>query len=413
MQVRKKSVGALIITGTVIANERFTLQKAVEQRPMSEPQAQQALSNQREEQREPQPLAEETPFKEFNPAALEQEREARFREQEEREPERSFERPMEERASFEHSPVEESRMEQPEFKAPVVSKEVQEEAKTIEEAIKTIEADDEGNWLLKRVWWEQAEATYGQIRSLNDQIVQAQVQLINERTAVDKKVEELLSSVEADQASLSQFMNYVTTVILASSDEPSIHEETLFRQKIAAYKPTLDALDQAIKTMKENDQLLSEAMVQLMSLVQECRTYESTSWQHFKTIGRILNDEKAKELFYEIDAAYKNVQAILNYMNGELRNFIQETITTITTNAETITKDLSVLKQEGSSLEEIVKEHKELQEKKKVMQEQEEKKKKILEAQKKKKAQQGFFASAFDKLGSWWKSIKSMIGLRK
>lgn len=58
----------------------------------------------------------------------------------------------------------------------------------VEETLNTIEAEDEGNWVLKRVWWEQSEDLFGQIINLNDQVVQVQVKLIAMRNESDKDV---------------------------------------------------------------------------------------------------------------------------------------------------------------------------------------------------------------------------------
>lgn len=283
----------------------------------------------------------------------------------------------------------------------------------LEETINTIEAEDEGNWLLKRVWWEQAEDLFGQIIQLNDRVMQLQVGLINQRSNLDKTIDQLFKSIGIEQASLQEILAYVFDTILPSSESIEIAEEKTFYEKINTYKNNIESVRSSLQTLEEQDRLLSEAMVQLMGLVNECRNYESTSWKNFKEIGRILNDEKAKTLFYEIDAAHKNIQSLLTYIQAQLTEFVQQTTATMQTSAESIVQEVKNLKEADVHIEQFVTEHKELLEKKKIMQEQAERKQRILEEQKKKKLNQGFFASVLDWFGAWFTTIKKFFGFGK
>lgn len=287
----------------------------------------------------------------------------------------------------------------------------------VEETLNTIEAEDEGNWVLKRVWWEQSEDLFGQIINLNDQVVQVQVKLIAMRNESDKEVADFFKAIGVEQTKIKEMVEYLLTVantpVEGESAQDLIDEERDLIAKINMNKAIFDSITHQLQTLQEQDSLITEAMTQLMNLVNECRNYENSSWKNFKEIGRILNDERAKELYYEIESNYKNIQAIIKYINGELSEFITKSAQAVKNASEEIKKELDTLASTETQLHTLVQEHKDALEKKIRLQEQaEQKRKAALEQAKKPAPKKGFLSTVSSWFSSLFTSIKKFFGIK-
>ena len=278
----------------------------------------------------------------------------------------------------------------------------------IESQLATIESADEGNWVLKRIWWEQAEDTFGKIIALNDKIMQLQMQLVNDRNEFDKSIDQVFKELGSEQQEIGDLVNYMFQLSEQVTEDAAdlIQEESEILNRIEEKKEELKNLQSTLDSLSSNDNLITESLMQLMNLVSQCREYEQKSWEDFKEIGRVLSDEKAKSLYYQIEANYKNVDAIYKHINGELSNFIHSTISKIDQDANTIKTIITQLGNDSFNIKNIVEAHKEAIEKKQL-----EKERKEQEALKpKKKIEKGFFGNIADWFSATWNSIKKFFG---
>src|SRR3990167_18644 len=277
-----------------------------------------------------------------------------------------------------------------------------------ESHLETIETADQGNWVLKRVWWEQAEETFEKIIQLNDQIVQSQINLVTNRNDFDKKIDLLFNKVGIEQSDIESVISYLLELQSQETDSETLKEELDVINKVNSKKEELDKIKNDLSEMGKQDNLISESLIQLMHLVNECRQYERKSWDNFKEIGRVLSDETAKTLYYQIEANYKNVDSINEYINGKLGDFIHKTLNSLNQLSEQIISLITQLDEQGFNLKDLKQKHEEAIEKKKRIQELKDQE----AASPKKKVSTGFFAS----IGGWfislWKSIKGLFGFK-
>lgn len=316
----------------------------------------------------------------------------------------------------EHVVPEQPKVEQPNQKPLVAQHESEEiyeqeseEDQMIESSLDTIDALDEGNWVLKRVWWEQAEAAFEKIIQLNDKIMQLQMNLVTDRNNHDREFNNLFKQIGLEQNQIVSFIDYLLEANLSEDDQKS-KEEYEILDKVESKKADFEKIKEDLTKFVELDNLISESLIQLMQLVNKCRDYETKSWEDFKEIGRVLNDEKAKELFYEVEADYKNVESIYNYINSELHNYMNSNLNEMGVLAKDTVDALAKLDDEDLSLKSLVEKHKEAVETKKRLAELKEQEALNKKAQPKKS--KGFFSGIANWFSSLWKSIKGIFGIK-
>ena len=238
--------------------------------------------------------------------------------------------------------------------------------------------------------------------------MQLQMKLVNDRNEFDKSLDQVFKELGSEQQELGDLVNYMFQLSEQVTEDAAdlIQEESEILNRIEEKKEELKNLQSTLDSLSSNDNLITESLMQLMNLVNQCRQYEQTSWKDFKEIGRVLSDEKAKSLYYQIEANYKNVDAIYKHINGELSNFIHSTISKIDQDANTIKTIITQLGNDSFNIKNIVEAHKEAIEKKQL-----EKERKEQEALKpKKKIEKGFFGKIANWFSSTWNSIKKFFG---
>lgn len=281
-----------------------------------------------------------------------------------------------------------------------------EEQAIISQELEDLDSEDEGNWLLKRVWWEQGQDLFEKIMVINNQITKNQVSIMNLREKELKQVDELFRSLGLEQDKLKSQIEYVFNLIDNAKNEDLVDEFSALEQelyeKVEKYEEDYKSLKQSLDDLADNDDLLVKSINQINKLVEECRNYEKQSWQNLKEIGQILNDEKAKDLFYKIQSNYENVEALLNYINTELEPFIKNSISTIKNNSQSISDMLNDLESKEASLDQVIQEHKEAWEAKEKAKQLQEKKKKEMLAKKKRLANRTWYQKVWDWIKSWF-----------
>jgi len=290
-----------------------------------------------------------------------------------------------------------------------VPNEEQSEDQLIAAGIHTIDVEDEGNWVLKRVWWEQAEIRYEQLVNLNDKVGAFPLTFVTKKSDLDKQIETVFKNVGLEQTEIIDLLNFITQSVQILNDDVQVAQlwqrEKEILDALNAKKEQFEQVNTELNGLAQNDALLNEVLMQIMTSVNECRQYELQSWKNFKEIARVLNDAKARELFYGIETNYKNVEAVFNYLQHDLNSYSTTIMQSMEQQADKISSLLNDIKQAGINLKQQVVELKELEEEKK---KQEALAKQKAEEQQTKKAPvkpQGWFERT-------WSGIKAWFGLK-
>src|SRR3990167_6439209 len=99
--------------------------------------------------------------------------------------------------------------------------------KIISKGLDTTDVGNQGNWLLKRVWYEQAEDRFGKILESLDSIIQQQIKFFKSITEAEKNSEDIFSKANFKIAELAETVK----ILLIQFDKKDILEEaTLVRE---------------------------------------------------------------------------------------------------------------------------------------------------------------------------------------
>jgi archaellum component FlaC len=231
--------------------------------------------------------------------------------------------------------------------------------------IDTIDVETSGNWLQKRVIWEDAQKKYEKIQAAQHDVLEARLALFEKRTKSDKTLNVFYSTIGFDQGELEEIVdNLLATLEKMKNNFGSLTDkEKEIQAKLYEHKNDLEQLKTEIKSLTDLDAALDDAVMQLVNQVTLSDGYEGQAWQKFKAIGQELDDRKAKEFYLEMDALGKNIQAIDSYIKGALADYftkvderINGLITTIKAEIKTLQESGIDLKNQITQLEEAKKE---------------------------------------------------------
>lgn len=190
--------------------------------------------------------------------------------------------------------------------------------------LNTVGSDDSGNWVLKRVWWEKAEDAFGQVMVYNSQVVDQQLDFFAARHDLEKQLEQAHRKLGLTQDELVKIVDHLLGMLNAQGDNLPETGANQFRNTVADNKEKLVALQVDLSLMQKIDADLDSLMLQVVDQAQKCADYESKAWVDFKQIGRVLNDHKAQELYYQVESYQKNVQLVLQYLKTDLKNSFEK-----------------------------------------------------------------------------------------
>jgi len=214
--------------------------------------------------------------------------------------------------------------------------------------------EPEGNWLLKRIWWEKAQKKYEKIKSVVSKILDKKLPFFQKGSAVERDVlEPFYIEVGLDQGQLQEVIADLFKEIEKEREEDIVldKKEKDFLTTLNAEKQKVEQLKLDVAGIRKIDNALDYALENLENQINRSRRYEENAWQLFKGIAKELSHKKARELYYKMDALWENVQGIASYLNGAfLRHFdgLVETTKKQTGRIKNIAKDL---KKKGVDLE--------------------------------------------------------------
>ena len=220
--------------------------------------------------------------------------------------------------------------------------------------IDTLDLEEpQGNWLYKRVWWERAETKYEKIRSVVGKILEARMAFFAKRAELDKSVlDPFYIKVGLDQGALQEVVSRLITQLEQEREKIGMLEapERDVLTKLEEEKKALEQIKLDIQGINKADNSVDDALMKLMDQINRVRGFEQEAWKNFKEIARVLDDKKARELFYKVDGALRNVNDVLHYLQESFVPSFNKLVTTLKEQVERVQQAVQSLKEKGVDL---------------------------------------------------------------
>lgn len=275
--------------------------------------------------------------------------------------------------------------------------------------------DAGGNWVIKRAFWELAEKTYEKIMKANNELYDLQVNFVQARNDIDKMSDIEFRELGFEQGKVAELLdNLIEETKMQQEVQGDLDEkERQFLKTAKEKQAKLEQLKLDLVAVDELEDALGTVMSNLSQQVGVCRKYEKQAWEHFKAIGKELNDKKARLLFYEMEGFLKTVEKNRDYIANELWSYFNESAQQVKDHLNNIKNAVNELKQNGIDLVQ------ELEQFEKADQEKDQKEieaeKAVLEkeraeiAKKKKELDQGFMHKFTQLFVKAWGAVKTWI----
>jgi hypothetical protein len=280
------------------------------------------------------------------------------------------------------------------------------------QGLNTIDNNEAGNWILKRLWWQEGKSAYGDILKINDGLLPLQLKFLVLRADSEKFFLEQWLKLNLDESTLfdkfSQFKEKIEAEKLKRQGDLS-QEERQELLKIEESEKNLESLRQMLQDLFEYQVQLDDGLKQVIEHLKTCRSYETNSWDLLQKISRTLDDKLAREYYLQIETNQKNSQNMSDYLHNEYFNYLQKIVSNQNSLLDNVKNRLEQLKNDGYKFEkEIAQEVKddEAIAKKRLDEKSElEREKKQLEQIKKAKAKRSFLDNVYYTLNSWFSKI--------
>lgn len=218
--------------------------------------------------------------------------------------------------------------------------------------IDTLNIESSGNWLQKRMIWEDAQKKYDMIKNINHQITEARLAFFDKRSTSDRDLNIFYNEIGFAQGELEQV---ITDLFAAIEQERKTQgdlteQERSFHAKLQAKKQELEQLKSDMKSITDFDAAINTAMQTLVQQVTLSNNHERQAWERFKAIGQELDDRKAREHYAHMQASEKNLEAILAYIKGPLAEYFNVVMTKINEFTVSVKSRIQEFKNSGIEL---------------------------------------------------------------
>jgi hypothetical protein len=219
------------------------------------------------------------------------------------------------------------------------------------------EVDGSGNWLNKRIWYERAQAIFDEIRAMVSSAGDLRIQFSNEVNAVGQKIDTFFETVYFTKAELDdKFKEMLIALdtekkLVGDLSEEERNLQTTLKQEIGS----VDQIGKDIKSIGEVDNKIDQTLIQALKTIDECRDYETKSWDTFKSIGKELDDKKSRNLYYQMNNYKQNIDQKMSYLKATLLPYLHNVLVAkIDSNIAKINETIGKLKTKGIDLEKIM-----------------------------------------------------------
>lgn len=210
-------------------------------------------------------------------------------------------------------------------------------------------AQPKGNWLYKRIWWEKAERLYEKIKQLANEISESRMVFFLKRHELDRTViDPFYVSLGLEQGGLEEITSYLTSQLEQERAAGQLNEqEQKLLDTIAQEKKTLEQMSQGSQRVTKLMSALDDALIKLLEQLNQARNYEQLSWDAFKAINRELSDKRARELYYNMDTYWKNLNNINTYLSDSYAKYFEQLTAKVKEEVNAIQGTIQGLKEKG------------------------------------------------------------------
>lgn len=222
------------------------------------------------------------------------------------------------------------------------------------------EEEAQGNWLYKRVWWERAEKKFENIRKAINDIFEKRTGFFAQRAELDKNVlDPFYIKIGLSQGGLQEAL---TELIGRMSKGTTNEQENEIIEQAEDQKSELEQLQKEVQQVVKQDGEVDEAIGMLVDQLNKMRRLEQEAWQNFKNIARVLDDRKARELFYKVDNAWRNIQEMQGYIEKTFTPSFATLVDRIKERIQKIDNAILALKEKGIDLKKRITTEEEMEE---------------------------------------------------
>ncbi len=226
---------------------------------------------------------------------------------------------------------------------------VQEEMAPV--GIDTVSLEDaQGNWLFKRIWWERAEDRYGKIRDLVNAIWESRTKFFVQRNELDKTVlDPFYMAIGMGQGELQVILQELEDFFHKEREKEGDLDEKdrVLYEALEEEQEAFRQLKMDVQSVSNLDHSIDEALGVLMDQINKARQLEKQAWDNFKEIAHVLNDLKARELYYLMDGAGRNIKNISMYLDKDFSNHFARLIAEARKHVTRVLDQIKSLKEKG------------------------------------------------------------------
>jgi len=210
--------------------------------------------------------------------------------------------------------------------------------------------DAQGNWLFKRIWWERAEERYGKIRSQVNTVWESRINFFVKRNDLDRNVlDPFYLSIGVSQGELQVILNELNAFFEEQRElQGDLNEqERALYEILASEQDALKQLRLDVESIAKIDHAIDDALGVLMDQINRVRQFEKQAWENFKEIAHVLSDTKARELYYMMDGAGRNIKNISVYLEQPFMHHFTRLIDEVKKHVSRVQKEIQSLKEKG------------------------------------------------------------------
>jgi hypothetical protein len=217
----------------------------------------------------------------------------------------------------------------------------------IPQGLDTLGSDSSGNWLLKRVWWEQAETVFDEIVGLSSKSCAVPRDYLASYSKARNDFANIMNTAGVEFGTLSERINDLIDAAQEASKislGQTVGAHQVFIERVQERKGDLEQLKKDLKAIEDLTSNILKVMDQVDQYVARCQDYELDAWQNFKEIARVLDDQRAKVLYYTIVSDRENIKRLIAYLQSDLKRFFDSALSSRMSAAQSVVQGLNKLK---------------------------------------------------------------------
>lgn len=271
----------------------------------------------------------------------------------------------------------------------------------IEVGLNTVDLNEEGNWLLKKLWWQEGLEAYTEIQKTNNNLSSLQLDYLTLKSNSERELDSSWIKLGFDDEHLVDNLDMIIEKLNKDAKEKKPEVDNKDENKAENLLKTATGLKDDLSKIAQYQFKLDDVIEDVVSHLKKCRSYETQSWDYLQQIAKTLDDNKARLLYLEIEANLKNIKNLVNYLNIDLKKYANDLINEQQGSLDKIKNALEELKNNGieisQNIEKIDEEIMAAEKREKAHKEA------LRKASEKKKQSRGFFEKLWDNIYSWFK----------